>query len=75
MHSILIAKTSFTIIENLVLGCLIVIVIVIVLLGNIRSALVIASMIPLSLLFTLSMMYVFGIDANLHGSSHRTRGL
>lgn len=64
-RSELIAKTSFTIIENLVLGCLIVIVIVIVLLGNIRSALVIASMIPLSLLFTLSMMYVFGIDANL----------
>ncbi|PKP32693.1 MAG: CusA/CzcA family heavy metal efflux RND transporter, partial [Bacteroidetes bacterium HGW-Bacteroidetes-17] len=64
-RSELIAKTSFTIAENLILGCLIVMIIVIVLLGNIRSALVIASMIPLSLLFTLSMMYVFGIDANL----------
>ena len=35
------------------------------LLGNVRSALVIASMIPLALLFTISMMYIFGIDANL----------
>ncbi len=64
-RSELIAKTSFTIAENLILGCLIVILIVIILLGNIRSALVIASMIPLALLFTLSMMYIFGIDANL----------
>lgn len=64
-RSELIAKTSFTIIENLLLGCLIVVLIVILLLGNIRSALVIASIIPLSLLFTISMMYIFGIDANL----------
>lgn len=64
-RSELISKTSFTVVENIVLGCLIVIFIVILLLGNIRSALVIASMIPLALLFTLSMMYIFGIDANL----------
>jgi cobalt-zinc-cadmium resistance protein CzcA len=61
----LIDKTSFTVVENLVLGSIIVVLIVIILLGNIRSALVIASMIPLALLFTLSMMYIFGIDANL----------
>jgi len=64
-RSELISKTSLTIVENLVLGCIIVILIVFLLLGNVRSALVIASMIPLTLLFTLSMMYVFGIDANL----------
>ncbi|MHC1707049.1 MAG: CusA/CzcA family heavy metal efflux RND transporter [Bacteroidales bacterium] len=64
-RSELIAKTSFTVAENLILGALIVMLTVILLLGNIRSALVIASMIPLSLLFTISMMYVFGIDANL----------
>lgn len=64
-RSELISKTSLTVVENLILGCLIVILIVIILLGNVRSALVIASMIPLALLFTLSMMYVFGIDANL----------
>jgi len=64
-RSDLIAKTSFTVVENLVLGCLIVFLVVILILGNFRSAIVIASMIPLSLLFTLSVMYVFGIDANL----------
>ena len=64
-RSELIAKTSFTVAENLILGCLIVVIIVIILLGNLRSALVIASMIPLALLFTISMMYLFGLDANL----------
>lgn len=64
-RSELISKTSFTVAENLILGCLIVILIVVLLLGNIRSALVIASMIPLALLFTISLMYLFGIDANL----------
>lgn len=64
-RSELVAKTSFTVVENLILGALIVMLTVILLLGNIRSALVITSMIPLSLLFTISMMYIFGIDANL----------
>jgi cobalt-zinc-cadmium resistance protein CzcA len=64
-RSELISKTSFTVAENLILGAVIVMLTVIILLGNIRSALVIASMIPLSLLFTISMMYIFGIDANL----------
>ncbi len=64
-RSELIAKTTLTVVENLVFGCIIVIFIVFLILGNIRSALVIGSMIPLSLLFTLSMMYIFGVDANL----------
>ena len=64
-RSELIGKTTFTVSENLILGFLIVVLTVFLLLGNVRSALVIASMIPLALLFTLSMMYVFGIDANL----------
>ncbi|TNF39501.1 MAG: efflux RND transporter permease subunit, partial [Bacteroidetes bacterium] len=64
-RSELISKTSFTVAENLILGAIIVMLTVILLLGNIRSALVIASMIPLALLFTISMMYIFGIDANL----------
>lgn len=64
-RSELISKTTFTVAENLILGAIIVMLTVILLLGNIRSALVIASMIPLALLFTISMMYIFGIDANL----------
>src|SRR5690554_2492280 len=64
-RSVLIEKTTFTIAENLILGILIVIFVVVLLLGNFRSGLVVASVIPLSLLFTLSMMYIFKIDANL----------
>ncbi len=64
-RSELISKTSFTVVENLLLGAIIVLFVVILLLGNLRSALVIASMIPLALLFTIGMMYIFGIDANL----------
>ncbi len=64
-RSELISKTSLTVAENLILGAIIVMLTVILLLGNIRSALVITSMIPLALLFTISMMYIFGIDANL----------
>ncbi|MEQ8237993.1 MAG: CusA/CzcA family heavy metal efflux RND transporter [Cyclobacteriaceae bacterium] len=64
-RSELIGKTTFTIAENLILGCLIVIFVVVLLLGNLRSGLVVASVIPMSLLFALSMMYIFGVDANL----------
>ena len=64
-RSELIGKTTLTVLENLLFGCIIVFLVVLLLLGNLRSALVIASMIPLALLFTLSMMFVFGIDANL----------
>lgn len=64
-RSELIAKTSLTVVENLLLGAIIVLFTVIIIMGNVRSALVIASMIPLALLFTIGMMYIFGIDANL----------
>ena len=64
-RSELIAKTTSTITENLVYGCLIVVFVVVLLLGNVRSGLVVTSVIPLCLLFAISMMYLFGIDANL----------
>jgi cobalt-zinc-cadmium resistance protein CzcA len=64
-RSELISNTTFTIAENLILGCLIVIFVVVLLLGNLRSGLVVASVIPMTLLFALSLMYVFDVDANL----------
>ncbi|WP_458628531.1 CusA/CzcA family heavy metal efflux RND transporter [Winogradskyella sp. PC D3.3] len=64
-RSELINKTTFTVSENLILGSLIVIFVVVLLLGNLRSGLVVASVIPLSLLFAISMMNTFGVDANL----------
>ncbi|MCF1420614.1 CusA/CzcA family heavy metal efflux RND transporter [Mangrovimonas futianensis] len=64
-RSELIDKTTFTVSENLILGSLIVIFVVVLLLGNLRSGLVVASVIPLSLLFAITLMNVFGVDANL----------
>ncbi|MDP5106121.1 MAG: efflux RND transporter permease subunit, partial [Polaribacter sp.] len=64
-RSELINKTTFTVSENLILGSLIVIFVVVLLLGNLRSGLVVASVIPLSLLFAISLMNLFGVDANL----------
>ena len=64
-RSELIGKTTATVFENLLFGSIIVFFVVWLLLGNTRSALVISSMIPLALLFTLSLMFIFGIDANL----------
>ena len=64
-RSELIGKTTWTITENLILGFLIVIFVVVLLLGNLRSGLVVASVFPLCLLFAFSLMYLFGVDANL----------
>lgn len=64
-RSELVGRTTSTIAKNLIEGCLIVVFVVVLLLGNIRSGLVVASVIPLSLLFALSLMYLFGVDANL----------
>jgi len=64
-RSDLIRRTTHTITENLILGCLIVIFVVVLLLGNFRSGMVVASVIPLSLLFALTLMYLSGVDANL----------
>jgi len=64
-RSFLIGKTTKTVAENLVLGFLIVAFVVILLIGDWRSGLVVATVIPLCLLFAISLMYIFGIDANL----------
>ncbi len=64
-RSELIGRTTYTIQENLLLGCLIVIFVVVLLLGNWRSGLLVGSIIPLCLLFAFSMMHLFGVDANL----------
>lgn len=64
-RSKLIARTISTVERNLVEGGLIVIFVLLILLGNLRAGLVVASVIPLSLLFALTMMRYFGISANL----------
>ncbi|WP_257866464.1 efflux RND transporter permease subunit [Flavobacterium sp. J372] len=54
-----------TVQTNLIEGALIVIFILVLLLGNWRAGLVVASVIPLALLFAISMMKFFGVSGNL----------
>lgn len=61
----LINKTTNTITENLVLGATIVIFVLVILMGDPRAGMIVASVIPLAMLFGLSMMYAFGVDVNL----------
>ncbi len=61
----LVNQTIDTVVTNLVEGGLIVIFVLVLLLGNIRASLIVASVIPLSMLFAISMMHMFGISANL----------
>ncbi|SHJ46541.1 cobalt-zinc-cadmium resistance protein CzcA [Reichenbachiella agariperforans] len=54
-----------TVTKNLTEGALIVIFVLLLLLGNLRAGLIVASVIPLALLFAFSMMHVFGVSGNL----------
>lgn len=54
-----------TVEKNLLEGALIVVFILVVFLGNIRAGLLVASVIPLSLLFAIIMMNLFGVSGNL----------
>lgn len=61
----LVSRAINTVKKNLIEGALIVIFVLVVFLGNLRAGLIVASAIPLSLLFALGMMNVFGVSANL----------
>lgn len=54
-----------TVMTNLTEGALIVIFVLILFLGNLRGGLVVASVIPLSMLFAVAMMNLFGVSGNL----------
>lgn len=61
----LINRAISTVERNLTEGALIVIFVLVLFLGNWRAGLIVASAIPLSLLFALSLMNLFGVSANL----------
>ena len=61
----LVDRVEGTIARNLIEGGLIVIFVLVIFLGNWRAGLVVASVIPLSILFAFGMMKTFGIDGNL----------
>ncbi|MDJ1497569.1 CusA/CzcA family heavy metal efflux RND transporter [Cytophagaceae bacterium DM2B3-1] len=54
-----------TVEQNLLEGALIVIFVLVIMLGNLRAGLVVASVIPLAMLFAVSMMHLFGVSGNL----------
>jgi heavy metal efflux system protein len=61
----LVTRAIHTVSRNLIEGGLIVVLILVLLLGNLRAGLIVASVIPLAMLFAISMMNVFGISGNL----------
>ncbi|MCB0518535.1 MAG: efflux RND transporter permease subunit [Lewinellaceae bacterium] len=61
----LVDRTIATVQKNLIEGALIVIFVLVLLVGNFRAGLLIASVIPLSMLFALGMMQLTGVSANL----------
>lgn len=61
----LVDRAIKTVETNLLEGALIVIFVLVLFLGNWRAGMIVASAIPLALLFALGMMQVFGVSANL----------
>jgi len=64
-RSTLVNSTIGTVEKNLMFGAVLVVVILLVLIGNIRVALITAVTIPLALLSTFTLMRVFNISGNL----------
>jgi cobalt-zinc-cadmium resistance protein CzcA len=64
-RSELVDRTIGTVEKNLIEGALIVIVVLVLFLGNLRAGLIVASVIPLAMLFAVALMYTFGVSGNL----------
>ena len=64
-RSALVGRAISTVTKNLLEGALIVIFVLVLFLGNWRAGLVVASVIPLAMLFAVSMMRLFGVSGNL----------
>ena len=61
----LVNRNISTVVRNLIEGALIVFVVLFIFLGNVRAGLIVASVIPLAMLFGFILMRVFGVSANL----------
>ena len=64
-RSELVNRNISTVIKNLIEGAIIVFLVMIIFLGNVRAGLIVASVIPLAMLFGFIMMRIFGVSANL----------
>nr|WP_295932117.1 CusA/CzcA family heavy metal efflux RND transporter [uncultured Dyadobacter sp.] len=54
-----------TVTHNLLEGAVIVVIVLVLFLGNLRAGFIVASVIPLSMLFAIAMMNLFGVSGNL----------
>ncbi len=61
----LVNRTIHTVAKNLIEGAVLVIIVLIILLGNWRGALLVATVIPLSMLFAAILMRIFNVSGNL----------
>src|SRR6201991_2263775 len=61
----LVDRTIWTVVKNLIEGALLVVVVLILLLGNWRGSLLVATIIPLSMLFAAILMRLFNVSGNL----------
>ena len=61
----LVSRNISTVIRNLIEGAIIVFFVLIIFLGDFRSGLIVASVIPLAMLFAFILMRLFGVTANL----------
>ncbi len=61
----LVSNAIGTVTKNLAEGALIVIFVLVLLLGNFRAGLIVASVIPLAMLFAIALMNLFGVSGNL----------
>lgn len=64
-RSALVNRNISTVIHNLIEGAIIVFIVLIIFLGNVRAGLIVASVIPLAMLFAFIMMRLFNVSANL----------
>lgn len=64
-RSELVNRNISTVIYNLIEGAIIVFLVLIIFLGNVRAGVIVASVIPLAMLFGFILMRVFGVSANL----------
>ncbi|HXU27845.1 MAG TPA: CusA/CzcA family heavy metal efflux RND transporter, partial [Bacteroidia bacterium] len=64
-RSQLVSRAIGTVQKNLLEGALIVIFVLVLFLGNFRAGLIVASVIPLAMLFAICMMNLFGVSGNL----------
>lgn len=64
-RSSLVNRAIGTVEKNLIEGALIVITVLVLFLGNLRAGLIVASVIPLAMLFAISLMNAFGVSGNL----------